>query len=61
MYQPEHEFRANDVIAAAEAGRDQVTPLKSSTGRASWVGERTVGLVDPGCEAVVILLKALVG
>ena len=49
------------MIAAAEAGRDQVTPLKSSTGRASWVGERTVGLVDPGCEAVVILLKALSG
>jgi len=49
------------MIAAAEAGRDQVTPLKSSTGRASWVGERTIGLVDPGCEAVVILLKALSG
>jgi len=49
------------MLAAAEAGRDRVTPLKSSTGRASWVGERTIGLVDPGCEAMVILLHAVVG
>jgi dihydroxyacetone kinase-like protein len=49
------------MAAAAQAGCDRVTPLKSSTGRASWVGERTVGLVDPGCEAIVILLKALAG
>ena len=48
------------MLAAAEAGRDSVTPLKSATGRASWVGERTIGQVDPGCEALVIILKALV-
>ena len=47
------------MLAAAEAGRDSVTPLQSATGRASWVGERTIGKVDPGCEALVILLKAL--
>ncbi|MCL5998153.1 MAG: dihydroxyacetone kinase subunit L [Chloroflexi bacterium] len=49
------------MLAAAREGRDRVTPLKSSTGRAGWVGERTVGLVDPGCAAMVILLEALVG
>ncbi len=49
------------MIAAAEAGRDRVTPLRSATGRGSWVGDRSIGLVDPGCETVVVLLKALVG
>ena len=48
------------VIAAAEAGRDSVTPLRSKIGRASWVGERTEGKVDPGCAALVIVLQALV-
>jgi dihydroxyacetone kinase len=47
-------------LAAAEKGRDSVTPLRSKIGRASWVGERTEGLVDPGCEAFVIILRALV-
>ncbi|MGL4650270.1 MAG: dihydroxyacetone kinase subunit L [Caldilineaceae bacterium] len=47
-------------LAAAEAGRDAVTPLRSRIGRASWVGERTEGLVDPGCEAFVVILRALV-
>ena len=48
-------------LAAAEAGRDAVTPLRSKIGRASWVGERTEGKVDPGCEACVVILRALVG
>jgi phosphoenolpyruvate---glycerone phosphotransferase subunit DhaL len=48
-------------IAAAEAGRDSVTPLRSKVGRASWVGERTEGKVDPGCAMFVLALKALAG
>jgi dihydroxyacetone kinase-like protein len=46
-------------LAAAEAGRDAVTPLQSKIGRGSWVGERTAGLVDPGCEAFVVILGAI--
>ena len=47
-------------LAAAEVGRDAVTPLRSRVGRASWVGERTEGLVDPGCEAFVVILRGLI-
>ena len=47
-------------LAAAKAGRDSVTPLRSKIGRAGWVGERTEGQVDPGCEAFVIILRAVV-
>ena len=48
-------------LTAAERGRDSVTPLRSKIGRAGWVGERTAGQVDPGCEAFVIILRAVVG
>lgn len=48
-------------LAAATAGRDAVTPQRSKIGRASWVGERTEGRVDPGCAALVVILAALVG
>jgi phosphoenolpyruvate---glycerone phosphotransferase subunit DhaL len=49
------------MVTAAEAGRDAVTPLRSRTGRASWVGDRTIGQVDPGCAALVIILRAILG
>ncbi len=48
-------------IAAAERGRDSVTPLRSKVGRASWVGERTEGKIDPGCAMFVLALKAIAG
>jgi len=50
----------NKAVVAAEAGRDRVTPLRSKIGRASWVGERTEGKLDPGCAALVVVLKALI-
>jgi phosphoenolpyruvate---glycerone phosphotransferase subunit DhaL len=50
---------AGRMLDAARAGRDAVTPLRSRVGRASWVGERTEGLVDPGCEAGVVVLVAI--
>ena len=48
-------------LRAAEEGRDRVTPLRSRVGRASWVGERTEGKVDPGCAMFVWATKAVVG
>ncbi len=48
------------MVAAAKAGRDAVTPLRSRIGRAAWVGDRTVGKVDPGCATLVIILNAIV-
>jgi dihydroxyacetone kinase len=47
-------------LKAAEEGRDRVTPLQTRIGRASWLGERSVGKVDPGCAALVVILKAIV-
>ncbi len=48
------------MVEAAKAGRDRVTPLKSLIGRASWLGEQTIGKIDPGCAVAVIILEAIV-
>ena len=55
-----HEAGAAAASMAA-AGRDSVTPLRSKIGRASWVGERTEGIVDPGCAMFVLALEAIAG
>jgi phosphoenolpyruvate---glycerone phosphotransferase subunit DhaL len=47
--------------AAAEAaarGRDAVTPLVARKGRASYLGERSAGHVDPGAASAVLLVEA---
>lgn len=49
------------MAAAARAGRDAVTPLRNSTGRASWQGERSAGKADPGATLAVVVLEALAG
>jgi phosphoenolpyruvate---glycerone phosphotransferase subunit DhaL len=52
---------AQAMVGAARGGRDRVTPLRNRIGRASWLGERTEGKVDPGCVFAVIVLAALAG
>jgi dihydroxyacetone kinase len=48
------------MLAASVSGRDVVTPLRNRVGRAGWVGERTEGKVDPGCEMWVVIARAIV-
>jgi len=43
---------------AAEAGRDATTPMLARKGRASYLGERSVGHQDPGATSVALLLAA---
>lgn len=50
---------AAEMVGAAQAGLETVTPLRSRIGRAGWVGERTEGKVDPGCALFIIVLEAL--
>ena len=44
---------------AAEVGRDSTVQLQARKGRASYLGERSVGHVDAGATSAVMLLKAL--
>jgi dihydroxyacetone kinase-like protein len=43
---------------AAQAGRDATTPMLARKGRASYLGERSVGHQDPGATTVALLLEA---
>jgi len=44
-------------VSAAEKGRDSVPPLVARKGRASYLGERSVGHQDPGATSSHLLLK----
>lgn len=43
---------------AAAAGRDATMPMLARKGRASYLGERSVGHLDPGAASVALLLEA---
>jgi dihydroxyacetone kinase len=49
------------MLVAARAGRDAAIPLRSRVGRASWVGDRTEGLPDPGAVLFVHVVESLAG
>jgi phosphoenolpyruvate---glycerone phosphotransferase subunit DhaL len=44
---------------AAAAGRDATVPLVARKGRASYLGERSVGHMDPGAASMSLLFDAL--
>jgi phosphoenolpyruvate---glycerone phosphotransferase subunit DhaL len=46
------------MLAAARKGRDAAIPLRSTIGRANWVGG-TEGKVDPGTVLLVSVLEAI--
>ena len=43
---------------AADAGRDATIPMLARKGRASYLGERSVGHQDPGATSVTMLVEA---
>ncbi|MHB1171255.1 MAG: dihydroxyacetone kinase subunit DhaL [Lacisediminihabitans sp.] len=44
---------------AADAGRDATEPLQARKGRASYLGERSIGHIDPGATSTALLFQAL--
>jgi phosphoenolpyruvate---glycerone phosphotransferase subunit DhaL len=46
-------------LVAAEQGMKSTIPLQAKKGRASYLGERSVGHQDPGATSTYLLLKAL--
>ena len=45
--------------AAAEQGRDATEPMQARKGRASYLGERSVGHIDPGSVSAALVMRAL--
>ena len=46
-------------VQAAAEGREATKPMVATKGRASYLGERSVGHIDPGAASTVLLLTAL--
>jgi dihydroxyacetone kinase-like protein len=44
---------------AARAGAESTVPMQARKGRASYLGERSVGHQDPGATSAAIILAAL--
>jgi dihydroxyacetone kinase-like protein len=44
--------------AAADEGRDATTPMLARKGRASYLGERSVGHQDPGATSTALMIAA---
>ena len=50
---------AAGAAAAAAAGRDATEPLVARKGRASYLGDRSAGHLDPGATSTALLFQAL--
>lgn len=48
-----------DAVAAAEQGMKDTIPLQARKGRASYLGERSIGHQDPGATSSFLVLNAL--
>ena len=52
---------AGAVAAAARRGATHTKELKASRGRASYVGDRSIGFEDPGAVAVALMAENIAG
>ncbi|GHU32697.1 hypothetical protein FACS1894166_06560 [Bacilli bacterium] len=44
---------------AAEKGAESTVPMKATKGRASYLGDRSIGHMDPGAKSISLIFKAL--
>jgi dihydroxyacetone kinase-like protein len=50
---------ADAAFAAADQGRAATEPVLARKGRASYLGERSIGHLDPGATSTALLVRAL--
>lgn len=52
---------ASRIKATADAGLESTRPMKATKGRASFLGERSIGHLDPGARSSQLLIHAVLG
>ncbi|MEH2077189.1 MAG: dihydroxyacetone kinase subunit DhaL [Nostoc sp.] len=50
-----------EAVAAAQKGLQETIPMQAKKGRASYLGERSIGHPDPGGTSAYLMLKSLLG
>lgn len=53
--------RAGDAVETARAAAEATIPMKAIRGRASFLGERSIGHMDPGARSSHLLIQAIAG
>ncbi|KAF3885026.1 MULTISPECIES: dihydroxyacetone kinase subunit DhaL [Nostocales] len=48
-----------EAVAAGKRGMQDTTPMQAKKGRASYLGERSIGHQDPGATSSYLMLKSL--
>lgn len=48
-----------EIVAAADAAADATVPMKAIRGRASFLGDRSIGHMDPGARSTALLARTL--
>ncbi len=54
-------FAAAAVAAAAHAAAEATKPIKAVRGRASFLGDRSIGHMDPGARSSALMIEAVSG
>lgn len=49
-----------EIVAEADAAAEATKPMKAARGRASFLGDRSIGHVDPGARSVALIVRAVV-
>lgn len=52
---------AAEIVAIANEAVEATKPVKATRGRASFLGERSIGHIDPGARSSALLVEAIVG
>jgi dihydroxyacetone kinase-like protein len=50
---------AREVADAADATADATKPIKAIRGRASFLGDRSIGHMDPGARSTALIVRAI--
>ena len=50
---------AAELAAVADAAADATGPMKAIRGRASFLGDRSIGHVDPGARSSALMIRAV--
>jgi dihydroxyacetone kinase-like protein len=50
-----------EIVAIAHDAVEATKPVKATRGRASFLGERSIGHIDPGARSTALLVEAIAG
>lgn len=54
-----HTHEVDGVVAVAQAAAEATKPLKAIRGRAAFLGDRSIGHVDPGARSSALMIAAV--